>query len=153
LGGAASLRVRGINDVLGEHGARTAATVLTASQPEPMVTATGGALRAAPRPTALICLNDRIAMCAYQAPRECGISVPEDLSVVSFGNSHLAPWLDLQLTSVGFPYGELDWQAVEILLAAEEPRGAQYVPMPWIQRSSVAPPWYERDAGRERSSA
>jgi LacI family transcriptional regulator len=29
LGGAASLRVRGINDVLGKHGARTAATVLT----------------------------------------------------------------------------------------------------------------------------
>ena len=152
-GAAASLRPRGINDVLRERGARIGATVLTVRQPEQVAAAVGAALRAAVPPAALICLTDGIAMGACQAARECRISVPDDVSVVSFGDSHLAPSLDPQLTTVAVPYGELGRQAVEILLAPQKPCGAQHVSMPLIERSSVAPVRYERASGRELSSA
>ena len=92
-------------------------------------------------------------MGACQAARECRISVPDDVSVVSFGDSHLAPSLDPQLTTVAVPYGELGRQAVEILLAPQKPCGAQHVSMPLIERSSVARVRYERASGRELSSA
>lgn len=152
-GASAGLRLRGITDLLHERGARVAARIDTASQPGAAAAAVHGALRAAPRPTALICLSDRIAMGAYQAARECGIAVPDELSVVSFGDSQQAPWLEPQLTSVAVPYGELGRRAVEILLAPEKPFGAQYVPMPLIRRASVAPARSGPVGDRQRSSA
>ncbi len=152
-GVSAGLRLRGITDLLRERGARAAATIDTVSEPGPAAAAVGGALRAARRPTALICLSDRIAVGAYQAARDRGLSVPDELSVVSFGDSQQATWLDPQLTSVAVPYGELGRRAVEMLLAAEKPSAAQYVPMPLIHRSSVAPPRAGAVDDRERSSA
>ena len=79
--------------------------------------------------------------------------MPDDVSVVSFGDSHLAPLMDPQLTTVAIPYRELARHAVEILLATEKPFGAREVPMPLIERSSVARARYERASGRELSSA
>lgn len=118
-----------------------------------MAAAVGAALRAAVPPAALICLTDGIAMGAYQAAHECGMSVPDDISVVSFGDSHLAPWLHPPLTTVAVPYAELARQAVEILLATEKRLGPRHVPMTLIERSSVARAQYQRAAGAERSSA
>jgi LacI family transcriptional regulator len=152
-GAAAGLRLRGINDVLRERGARIGATVLTVRQPEQVAAVVGAALRAAVPPAALICLTDGIAMGAYQAAHECGMSVPDDISVVSFGDSHLAPWLHPPLTTVAVPYAELARQAVEILLATEQRFGPRHVPMTLIERSSVARAQYQRAAGAERSSA
>lgn len=157
-GAATGLRLRGINEVLRERGARVGAAVLTVRQPGQVAAAVGAALRAAVPPTALICLTDGIAMGAYQAAQECGISVPDDVAVISFGDSHLAPSVDPPITTVAVPYGELARQAVEILLAAQPTVGASYapvqhVPMPVIERSSVAPAPQERASGAERSSA
>ena len=42
-------------------------------------------------------------MGAYQACRDAGLAVPEDISVVSFDDSDLAGWLQPQLTSVADP--------------------------------------------------
>jgi LacI family transcriptional regulator, galactose operon repressor len=152
-GAAAGLRLRGINDVLREDGARIGATVLTVRQPDQVVTAVGAAFRATTPPTALVCLTDGIAMGAYQAARDGGISVPGDVSVVSFGDPHLAHLLDPQLTTVTIPYRELARQAVEMLLSADRPFVARGVPMPLSERSSVARARYERASGRELSSA
>jgi LacI family transcriptional regulator, galactose operon repressor len=127
--------------------------MLTVRQPVQVATAVGGALRGTAPPSALICLTDGIAMGAYQAARDCGISVPDDLSVVSFGDPHLAPLLDPPLTTVAVPYRELARQAVEILLSAEKLFGARDIPMPFIERSSVARARYQRASGRELSSA
>jgi len=126
-------------------------------QPGQVAAAIGAALRAALPPTALICLADGNAMGAYRAAQECGISVPDDVSVISCGDSHLAPWLDPPVATVAVPYGEMARQAVEILLAAQRTVGApyvvQHVPMPVIERSSVGPAPHERVSGAERSSA
>ena len=127
-------------------------------QPGQVAAAIGAALRAALPPIALICLADGNAMGAYRAAQECGISVPDDVSVISCGDSHLAPWLDPPVATVAVPYGEMAGQAVEILLAARGTVGASYVPvqhvpMPVIERSSVGPAPHERASGAERSSA
>ncbi len=50
-------------------------------------------LAAGTRLTALIYLNDRLALGAYQALQEVGYSVPEDVSVASFDDSELSRWL------------------------------------------------------------
>src|SRR5690606_30187548 len=41
-------------------------------------------LKRRPRPTALICFNDFIALAALRAARRVGLNVPQDLSVVGF---------------------------------------------------------------------
>ena len=42
------------------------------------------------RAAGLVCMNDRLAMGAYQALAEAGLRVPDDVSVVSFDGSSLA---------------------------------------------------------------
>lgn len=89
--------------------------------------------------TALLCMNDRIAFGAYQALADAGLSVPADVSVVSFDNDELASYLRPGLTTVGLPHEAMGWRAVEMLLNATGD-GETLVQMPVITRSSVAPP-------------
>lgn len=77
----------------------------------------------------LICMNDRLAMGAYQALGERGMRVPDDISVVSFDGSALASWLRPVLTSVELPFPELGALAVRRLLDADDDRGIVAVPM------------------------
>jgi LacI family transcriptional regulator len=100
------------------------------------------------RPRALICLDDRLALGAYQALQDAGLVVPDDVSVVSFDDHPIASWLRPGLTTVALPYHDLGAKAVDLLLAGGEPhdvnrstrRGPHYVPMPVRDRGSVAPP-------------
>lgn len=87
------------------------------------------------RPRALICLNDRIAMGAYQALAEHGLTVPNDVAVVSFDGSDLASWLRPKLTTVAIPYADLGAVAVEMLLSGET--GTRRLPMPLQEGESV----------------
>ena len=68
------------------------------------------------RPSALICFNDRLAFGAYQALAEAGLTVPTDVSVVSFDDDVLASWVKPQLTTVALPHYELGRAAIELLL-------------------------------------
>nr|WP_083977339.1 LacI family DNA-binding transcriptional regulator [Herbidospora sakaeratensis] len=101
------------------------------------------ALLADHRPRALICLNDRVAMGAYQALGEAGLSVPGDVSVVSFDDHPIASWIQPKLTTVALPHYELGRQAVEVLFAQMagevEPGQVFRVSMPVRHRESVAP--------------
>ena len=94
----------------------------------------------AARPTALICLNDRIALGAYQALAAAGLRIPDDVSVVSFDDSDLASWLVPQLTSVAIPHFELGRRAVELLVSADRQPGVHRIAMPLSARDSVGPP-------------
>ncbi|HEU4349041.1 MAG TPA: LacI family DNA-binding transcriptional regulator [Actinoplanes sp.] len=108
--------------------------------PDSAYEAVSRALAGGLRPKALICLNDRIALGAYQALREAGVTIPDDVSVLSFDDSEMAAWLRPQLTSISLPHYQLGWQAVELLLGAQsEPRVVR-IPMPVRKRASVAKP-------------
>jgi LacI family transcriptional regulator len=104
------------------------------------MTRSGSFSRPATAPSALICLNDRVAFGAYQAIQEAGLRIPGDVSVVSFDDTDLASWLRPQLTCIAIPHFELGRRAVELLVTDRHPTGVERVPMPLRQRASVGPP-------------
>jgi DNA-binding LacI/PurR family transcriptional regulator len=52
-------------------------------------------LRQTPRPTALLCMSDELALGAIRAAGDMGLSVPGDVSVVGFDDTPAAAWADL----------------------------------------------------------
>ena len=99
----------------------------------------------APRPTAIFCFNDRMAMGLYQAAAERGLRIPEDLSVVGFDNQELiADGLRPGLTTVALPHYEMGAWAVETLIRRlEDPDIAPeqvLLRCPVVARASVGPP-------------
>jgi LacI family transcriptional regulator len=137
---AGERRLAGIRDVLAEEGLSLAGTIDCLWWPEPAHAAVGRFLADGHRPTAMICLNDRVAFGAYQAVQEAGLRIPEDISVVSFDDSDLASWLRPSLTSIAIPHFELGRRAVELLLADHPDGGVERIPMPLHSRASVAAP-------------
>jgi LacI family transcriptional regulator, galactose operon repressor len=137
---AARERLAGIKEGLGQAGARLAAPIGCEWWPDSAYEAVSHALRGGLEPRALICLNDRIALGAYQALRAAGRVIPEDVSVLSFDDSDLAAWLRPQLTSISLPHHELGWQAVEKLLGPPTDPAVHRLPMPVRLRASVGKP-------------
>jgi LacI family transcriptional regulator len=88
----------------------------------------------------VIAMNDRVAMGVYQAAQQLGLSIPGDLSVVSFDDSDLARWLDPGLSSLAIPHYEMGRRAVEILLDDAADNRIELLPMPFRARDSVAKP-------------
>jgi len=80
--------------------------------------ATRELLRLHPRPGAIICFNDRLAFGSYQALQEAGLTIPDDVSVVSFDNYPMAEWLRPGLSSFAIPHELLGRRAVELLIEA-----------------------------------
>ncbi|QQE77986.1 GntR family transcriptional regulator [Alicyclobacillus sp. SO9] len=68
------------------------------------------------RPTALLCYNDALAAKLLSAFLELGISVPDDLSVLSFDDSHLAEVN--HLTSVKHPKYDMGVKAADRILTS-----------------------------------
>jgi LacI family transcriptional regulator len=137
---AARERMAGIREELSEAGTRPAGTIDCEWWPDSAYDAVSRALADGLMPKAFICLNDRIALGAYQALREAGRVIPDDVSVISFDDSEMAAWLRPQLTSISLPHYQLGWQAIERLLGeATEPQ-VHRLPMPVRVRQSVAKP-------------
>jgi DNA-binding LacI/PurR family transcriptional regulator len=70
-----------------------------------------------PRPTALICANDVLAVGALSAARQRGLRVPDDVTVVGFDDIAIAAWPVINLTTVRVDLDLLAATAVEMLLA------------------------------------
>jgi LacI family transcriptional regulator, galactose operon repressor len=109
-------RLVGITRALIGAGKSLAGVVPCVWDVEPAFDAVGAWLDTGPRPSALVCLNDRVAMGAYQALAEHQLRVPEDVSVISFDGSDLATWLRPRVTSLALPFTEMGTRAVEILM-------------------------------------
>ena len=60
-------------------------------------------LESGPCPTAVICVNDFMALGVLKALRECGLRVPEDVSVAGFDNLRLSEFSSPPLTTVNVP--------------------------------------------------
>ncbi|MCX5907042.1 MAG: LacI family DNA-binding transcriptional regulator [Deltaproteobacteria bacterium] len=67
-------------------------------------------------PTAVICAADVVAIGALSAMKERNLRVPEQISVVSFGDIPLAGMLDTPLTSVRIPFIEIGQKACRLLI-------------------------------------
>ena len=144
-------RFEGYRRVLAAHGIPFDAVLVAAAPSEtiPGYELAREVLSRADRPTALFCYNDRMAMGAYRAAVELGLSIPTDLSIVGFDNQELiAANLFPGLTTVALPHYEMGVWAVETLVRllhdsdeatplANEPT---LLDCPLVIRDSVAPP-------------
>ena len=94
-------------------------------------------------PTALLAAGDLLAAGALKALRELGLDVPRDVSVVGFGDFHLASLLQPTLTTVRLPLAELGEEAASLLHRQIEGNSRQKTPLlptHLITRESVGPP-------------
>ncbi len=71
------------------------------------------------KPTAIVCVNDYMAIGAMRAARSRGLSVPRDLSITGFDNIQLSQFTDPPLTTVNIPREAIGQMAVEALLQEE----------------------------------
>ena len=139
LGGAIAgpLRFDGIRDALQAAGSDVASEITCGWSVREGFEAVSAFLRSGGSPTGIVCMNDRIAMGTYQALAEHGLTIPGDVSVVSFDGSDLAEWLRPMLTSVVLPYAELGARAVDLVLGDHRDPGIVRVPMPVAPGRSV----------------
>ncbi|WP_239678963.1 LacI family DNA-binding transcriptional regulator [Natronosporangium hydrolyticum] len=73
-------------------------------------------LSRADRPTAVFAANDLQALGVYQAAREAGLRIPDDLSVVGFDDLPVVAWVDPPLTTVHQPLTQMAVAATELAL-------------------------------------
>jgi LacI family xylobiose transport system transcriptional regulator len=96
------------------------------------------------RPTAVMCGNDLQALGVYEAARELGLRIPDDLSVVGFDGLQTGNWCRPPLTTVCQPFRDIGAAAAELLLtliAGRAPAQTRIeLPTTLLIRGSTAPP-------------
>ncbi|MCM1188462.1 MAG: LacI family transcriptional regulator [bacterium] len=79
-------------------------------------------------PTAILTLNDIMAYGVYRYASQTGLRIPEDLSVIGFGNLPFSSYTIPPLTSVSLPLHEIGYTAAQALYHhAEKPQNPQYI--------------------------
>jgi LacI family transcriptional regulator len=101
------------------------------------------ALRSLPQVTAVFCANDKVAEEVYEIARDLGRRIPEDLSVVGYGNLDFSSRLNPQLTTVRHRPFRMGMAAANMILdriEAAEVLAARVerLPVEFIPRSSTA---------------
>ncbi|MGW1955181.1 LacI family DNA-binding transcriptional regulator [Streptomyces sp. NPDC001920] len=95
-----------------------------------------------PRPTAIVCDDDKLAAGAYKAVRRLGLRIPDDVSVTGLDDLALATALDPELTTVRLDaelFGERGMQALLAVLEGRVPVDGD-IPVELVVRGSTAPP-------------
>ena len=97
-------------------------------------------------PTAVFCFCDRTALGVYNAARELGLRIPDDLSVIGFDNEAFTADMLPPLTTMELPHSDMARHAVEELHARLTRTGAgprhprMKFDCPLVERASVAAP-------------
>lgn len=68
-----------------------------------------------PRPTAIFCMNDEMAIGLLQGLKTEGLKIPEDISVVGFDDIEFSKYCDPPLTTIRQPARELGSTAMRVL--------------------------------------
>jgi LacI family transcriptional regulator len=108
------------------------------------VDATRRLLALAEPPTAIVASSDQMSLAVLEVARAEGLSVPEDLSIVSFDDTPIVKFSVPPLTAIRQPIAEMTACAAVLLIRAangeplhEEPK---VLPFELIVRQSTAPP-------------
>ncbi len=111
-------RVQGIRDAKQEAGQdpNTMVLVETAYGVETGEVALREVMTAAPETTAVMCVNDVLAVGALRAAREMGLEVPRDLSITGFDDIEIAMLAEPALTTVHVPHREMGRRAAGMLI-------------------------------------
>ncbi|MCC6189552.1 MAG: LacI family DNA-binding transcriptional regulator [Anaerolineales bacterium] len=120
VGGQASLdRQAGYEAEMAAHGLAVKPGWLLAgpdSRPAGGQAGIGLALALAPRPTAVFCFNDMMALGVLQRARQAGLRVPADLSVAGFDDVFVAEYAEPPLTTFAQPKHRLGQDAARLML-------------------------------------
>ncbi len=68
------------------------------------------------RPTALITMNDPMAVGALQAAKQCGLQIGPEFAIAGFDDSPMVQYLDPPLTSISQPIGEVGERIIPMLI-------------------------------------
>ena len=68
------------------------------------------------RATAVVCVNDSLAIGTMKAVKEAGLSIPRDMAIVGNNNDKITEYLDPQLTTISQPKVEMGRRAMMLLL-------------------------------------
>lgn len=99
------------------------------------------------RPTAIFALSDHLAAVTYQVAQKLNLRIPEDLSVVGFGDLDFASKLSPSLTTIHQQPKQIGYQAAELVLKRIEAKNQAEIPFRrhevdgWlVERNSTASP-------------
>ncbi len=67
-------------------------------------------------PTAIVAMNDDMAVGVYDAARELGLKIPDDISVTGFDNGDIVQYVTPRITTVERPLQEMGYRSMELLL-------------------------------------
>ncbi len=114
----ARYRVQGFQDALAKRGLDRAAAPIVET---PYGIDTGGdamaqLMQIAPRPTAVICGSDVLAVGALRAAQSLGLDVPRDVSITGFDDMELANIVRPALATVHVPHRDMGAQAARALI-------------------------------------
>ena len=87
-------------------------------------------------PTAVIALNDLVAMGCQAAARKRGLSMPKQLSIIGCDDLFCAPYLYPPLTSINTRQQATGARAVQLLISGEDKR--ETVEWELVERASCA---------------
>jgi DNA-binding LacI/PurR family transcriptional regulator len=137
------VRARELADRLGRVAGAQIRTARTPIVIDGARRATEAALTApGPRPTAIVCDDDKLAAGAYKAIRRLGLAVPADVSVTGLDDLALATAIDPELTTVRLDaelFGERGMRALLAVLEGRTPQAGD-IPVELVVRGSTAPP-------------
>lgn len=96
-------------------------------------------------PTGIVAANDLLALGAYTAIAEAGLSCPGDVSVVGFNDMPFVDRFAPPLTTVHIPHAAIGARAAELLLEriedpAATPQTLMFEPTLRVRASTAAPP-------------
>lgn len=147
-------RLAGFQQAVAQHGLQAQAGVheiLVAgeSHGDDMIaelgrSAAGTIAAISPRPTAVVAMNDILAIGLSAGFREAGLSIPDALSLVGIDDLFLAPLSNPPLTSVRQPLGLMAEAAIESIVARLEgrtpgPRNFIFAPELVVRQSTAGP--------------
>ncbi len=109
----ARLRIEGVRDAIADNGlpADMLSVIETPYEIENGAAAFADLISRTPRPTAILCGNDVLAVGAMREAQKMGIRVPEDVSVTGFDDIELARIVSPTLTTVHVPHREMGRKA------------------------------------------
>ncbi len=96
-------------------------------------------------PTAVFCASDTMAVGCYEALKERGKRIPDDVAVIGYDDQWVARHMSPPLTTMLLPHEQMGRWAIEYLMtrpsdSQEEPAPQVRLECPLVERTSVQPP-------------
>ncbi len=103
------------------------------------------------RPTAIVCVNDFMAVGVLRQLREMGLRVPEDVSVTGFDNISLSEMMTPSLTTVHIPCDTLGRKIFAMLTDKTETQREMMIDPELVLRESTGPAAQEKRAPEKKT--